>query len=108
LHSAAQVTQHGSGLVREHGGHLRQTEEERYAQVMTLADMYLEWIDSFQDRTIMRLEGVEEGGPIRALWEATFKALFATAPALCVRLQQTQTFCQERLKQYARSTGCAM
>jgi hypothetical protein len=86
----------------------RETEAERYAQVMALADMYLEWIDSFQDPTIMRLEGMEEGGPIRALWEATFKALFATAPALCLRLQQTRTFYQERLKQYARSAGCSV
>jgi hypothetical protein len=86
----------------------RQTEPERYSQVMALADMYLEWIDTFEDPLITRLEGMEEGGKVRALWDETFKTLFATSPALCLRLQQTRTFYQEHLKQYARAAGCSV
>ena len=55
------------------------------AQASALADMHLDWFDSFDDKFVFDLPRMEAGGEDRLKWEAYFARAFKASPILCQR-----------------------
>lgn len=74
-------------------------------QIMAVAELYLDWIDNFEDEAFYKIPGMGKGERERELWEAYFVHLFRKAPALCVRMSDTGSLYRERVREHA-SDGC--
>lgn len=66
--------------------------DHNYAAVMSIAELYLDYIDSMQDEYVFELPGMAEGGENRKLWDRFFKDMFSTSPALCSYATEKQNW----------------
>lgn len=81
------------------------SKEKNYAQVMTVADLYLDLIDTFDDDYVRKLPKMAVSGENWALWEKYFKGLFENSTALCERYWAVQITYASSVGNYARA-GC--
>jgi hypothetical protein len=59
-------------------------EDKNYQAVAIIAEMYLDWFDSFGDDDVAQLPKMEPGGEQRLLWEQYFRDMFESSEALRV------------------------
>jgi hypothetical protein len=78
-------------------GKVIKRDDEEYSQVMTVSEMFLDFIDSFHDDYVYDLPGMDANGETRHFWEQYFKDLFASSPAL-------RDFLSEKQKWYPKSS----
>jgi hypothetical protein len=57
-------------------------EDKNYQAVATIAEMYLDWFDSFGDDYVAELPEMGPNGEQRKMWEKFFKDMFKTSEAL--------------------------
>lgn len=63
--------------------------------VMAVAEMYLDFIDSFQDDYVFDLPGMAKDGENRRLWNQYFKDIFVSSPALCAYAKEKKHWYSE-------------
>ena len=80
--------------------------KELFNQIMAVAELSLDLIDSFEDEAFYKIPGMAKGQKERELWEAYFIRLFKKSPALCMRMSETGALYRERVRELA-SDGCA-
>lgn len=80
--------------------------DKDFNRVITVADMYLDFIDGFGDKHVRTLSGMEDNGKFWVLWEKYFHDLFANSPALCLRYTEVADTYIEDVGKYARNS-CA-
>ena len=86
--------------------HKRLTPDDKnFNRVMLIADMYLDFFDSFDDRYIRTLEGMEDNGKYWILWQKYFQRSFANSPALCERYNDVADEYAKSVSEYTRK-GC--
>lgn len=56
--------------------------DPNFQAVMSICELYLDYIDSMQDEYVFALPGMAKNGENRALWDRYFKDMFASSPAL--------------------------
>lgn len=74
-------------------------------RVIVVADLYLDFIDGFDDKHVRSLSGMEDGGKYWLLWQRYFQSLFAKSPALCSRLAEVTDVYTKGVGEYAQK-GC--
>jgi len=68
------------------------TNDANYNAVMSVAELYLDFIDSLADDYVYDLPGMEPNGKYRVLWDRYFKDTFASSPALCACAKEKQSW----------------
>jgi len=63
-------------------GKTSDSNDPNYGIVMTVAEMYLDYFDSFTDPFVRSLDGMEEGGKNWVLWERWFREMMESSPML--------------------------
>lgn len=66
------------------------------AQVISVSDLILDYIDRFDDKYVSKLEGIEENGKVRQYWNNYFVDQFKMSPALCDRYKEVKPWCDEK------------
>jgi len=56
--------------------------DPNFDAVMSVCELYLDFIDSMQDDYVFALPGMAKNGEYRKLWDRYFKEMFASSPAL--------------------------
>lgn len=56
--------------------------DPNFHAVMSICELYLDYIDSMQDDYVFALPGMGINGENRVLWDQYFKDMFASSPAL--------------------------
>jgi hypothetical protein len=56
--------------------------DPNFDAVMSVAELYLDYIDSMLEDFVFSLDGMEESGEFRTLWDAYFRDMFSSSPAL--------------------------
>jgi len=74
-------------------------------RVTVIADLYLDFIDGFDDKHVRSLSGMEDGGKYWLLWQRYFQSLFANSPALCSRFAKVSDVYTKAVGEYAQR-GC--
>jgi hypothetical protein len=64
--------------------------DPNYNAVMSVCELYLDFIDSMHDDYVYALPGMEKNGKTRKYWDCYFKDMFASSPALCVYAVEKQ------------------
>jgi hypothetical protein len=67
-----------------------------YPKVASMADMYLDFIDQFDDDYVRGLAGMKDGGKYWLAWEKYFQDQFKLAPALCARYEEVRSWYVEK------------
>jgi len=85
-----------------------QSDDIIYPKVISMADMYLDFIDGFEDAYVRKLAGMEDGGKYRIPWENYFQDQFSQSPALCNRYKEVKSWYTEDgvLETFAKK-GCS-
>lgn len=79
--------------------------KELRPQIEIIAEMYLDFIETFDNDFQRSLPGMELGGKYDAVWSTYFKDLFARSPALCERYLKTPDWYSPSMcEKYARFT----
>ncbi len=74
-------------------------------QIEIIAEMYLDFIETFDNDFLRSLPGMEPGGKYDAVWSSYFRDLFARSPALCERYLKTPDWYSPSMcEKYARFT----
>ena len=66
--------------------------DKNYAKVISVADLYLDYIDKFDDGFVRGLEGMEDGGKYWTAWRKYFLDQFRTSPALRARYTEVKSW----------------
>lgn len=80
-------------------------DDPNYSRVMAVAEMYLDFLESFQDDYVRSLNGMGEGGEVWDYWENYFKDMFATSPTICLLSIETQHWYSTDFTKY-RNKDC--
>ncbi|MBP7526699.1 MAG: hypothetical protein KA801_02160 [Syntrophorhabdaceae bacterium] len=78
-----------------------------YNLVMIVAELYLDFIDGFDDEYVRSLAGMGKDGENWRLWENYFQDAFAQSPAMCIRLAETKDWYSPSTGKYAEK-GCSV
>jgi hypothetical protein len=73
-----------------------------YARVMAIAEMKLDFIDSFDDEYVRSLRGMQDNGKYWVLWQKYFYGMFESSPALCIRYSELKDTYTPGVGVYAR------
>lgn len=79
--------------------------DPNYHAVMTIAEMYLDLIDGFEDGYVYQLPDMGKDGIDRILWDKYFNKLFRNSPALCVRYAELRDTYRESIERHTKP-GC--
>ena len=80
--------------------------DKNYLLVMSVADLHLDFFDSFDDPLVRELPGMDSNGKYWPLWEKYFIDTFSTSPALCQRYEETKDWYGTALQGFAEK-GCS-
>lgn len=85
-----------------------QPNDKIYPQVISMADMLLDFMDGFEDEHVRKLSGMEDKGKYWTAWENYFQDQFRLSPELCKRYKEVKSWYTENgvLEEFARK-GCA-
>jgi len=72
------------------------TDTDEKAQVETIAELYLDFIEQFANEHTQALPGMQPGGPFWTAWNNYFAKLFARSPSLCKRYADTKDWYTEK------------
>ncbi|MHB8829366.1 MAG: hypothetical protein ACYC6Q_07550 [Syntrophales bacterium] len=76
-------------------------DDPNFNAVMAVSEMYLDFLDSFQDNYVFTLPGMATNGEFRLLWDRYFKDMFASSPALCAYAKEKQHWYSTDFATYA-------
>jgi len=79
------------------------TDDVNRNAVLQLSEMYLDFIESFQDDYVYKLPGMAEDGKYRLQWDLYFRDMFATSPTLCKVAKEKQKWYSTKFDKYAPS-----
>jgi len=68
---------------------------------MTVAELYLDFIDGFDEEYVRSLAGMGKDGEKWLLWQRYFEDAFARSPPMCIRLAETKDWYSPNTKKYA-------
>lgn len=77
--------------------------DPNFDAVMAVAEMFLDFFDSFEDGYVYDLPGMAVGGEFRVLWERYFQDMFTLSPALCACAMERRGWYSEKTISYADS-----
>lgn len=69
---------------------LKENDPLLYAKVIALSDLFLDFIDGFDDNYVYKLDGMKTNGKNRKLWDKYFVDQFKSSPALCQRYSEVK------------------
>lgn len=75
--------------------------DPNFNAVMAVSEMYLDFIEGFQDDYVFALPGMAKDGESRLLWDKYFKDMFASSPALRTYAKEKQNWYSTDFAAYA-------
>jgi hypothetical protein len=76
--------------------------DKNFNRVMAIAEMKLDFIDSFEDDYVRSLRGMEANGKYWVLWQKYFYEMFENSPALCRRYKDLKDTYTSGVAAYAK------
>ncbi len=76
------------------------------ARIDTVAEMYLDFIELFDNEHVKSLPNMHEDGEYAKTWRRYFTDLFSRSPALCQRYLVTKDWYTERVFTQHTKAGC--
>lgn len=104
---AKTMIQHPELLPYFEGGKALKPGDANFNRTIVVADLYLDFIDGFDDQHVRSLTGMEDGGKYWVLWQKYFQSLFANSPAMCDRFAKVSDMYTKAIGEYAQK-GCAV
>lgn len=71
------------------------SKDKIYPKVITMADMYLDFMDGFDDESVRKLKGMNDNGKYWKAWENYFVDQFRLSPVLCARYKEVKSWYTE-------------
>ncbi len=81
------------------------SKDKNFLLVMSVADLHLDFFDSFDDPLVRELPGMDSKGEYWPIWETYFIDTFSKSPALCQRYEETKDWYGTALRGFAEK-GC--
>jgi len=71
------------------------SKDKIHPQVISMADMFLDFMDGFNDDSVRKLKGMNDNGKYWIAWENYFVDQFRLSPVLCARYKEVKSWYTE-------------